>query len=163
METRHQKRNAYARKWYRQFVEKHGVSPAVKWRRENPEAARLHREREKKRWHTNPAVRKRHREKGAEWRLQKKIAVLDAYGGCRCVCCGELEIAFLTLDHVNNDGAAHRRATGRGQGFSGMAFYSYLRARGFPKDPKLQVLCYNCNCGKRANKGVCPHQESHWE
>ena len=33
--------------------------------------------------------------------------VLDHYGRA-CSCCGETEPAFLTIDHVNNDGAEHR-------------------------------------------------------
>jgi hypothetical protein len=28
---------------------------------------------------------------------------------------------------------------------------------GFPNS--FQILCYNCNNGKRMNRGVCPHQE----
>lgn len=91
---------------------------------------------------------------GVKRNRQLKHDVLAAYGGALCVCCGEKNEAFLTLDHKNNDGAAHRLRIAK---LAGYAFYSYLRAHKFPQDPVLQVLCWNCNCGKNANGGVCPH------
>jgi hypothetical protein len=42
-----------------------------------------------------------------------KEAAYKAYGGFRCACCGEAEPLFLSLDHVNNDGAAHRKVFDR--------------------------------------------------
>lgn len=133
------------------------------WRHANPQAARRHREQEKERWHRDAHVRARHKAKSEQYRRALKHAALVAYGNAVCVCCGEKDELFLTLDHVNNDGAAHRRQI-RAKGFAGVAFYSYLRVRGFPNRPPLQVLCYNCNCGRRANKGLCPHKaEGDWQ
>ena len=77
--------------------------------------------------------------------------VIDGYGG-KCSCCGETEPRFLTLDHVNNDGAEHRREVGRNT----YQMHRFAKANGYP--PSLQVLCFNCNCGRRVNGGVCPHQ-----
>ena len=37
-----------------------------------------------------------------------KVLAIEAYGG-GCVCCGVREPEFMTLDHVYDDGAAHRR------------------------------------------------------
>jgi NMD protein affecting ribosome stability and mRNA decay len=37
-----------------------------------------------------------------------KYDVMQRYGG-KCFCCGEDRIAFLTLDHSDNDGAARRK------------------------------------------------------
>lgn len=84
-----------------------------------------------------------------------KEEVLEAYGGAICICCGESGLWFLTLDHVNNDGYLQRKD-------EGMSYtnYSLLKSKGYPKDPVLQVLCYNCNNGKRVNGGICPHQEN---
>ena len=82
-----------------------------------------------------------------------KTAVFDAYGRV-CVCCGEDEPGFLTIDHTENDGAEMRRNGTHGR--SGTAFYQWLRKSGFP--PNFQTLCYNCNLGKHRNGGVCPHQ-----
>lgn len=79
--------------------------------------------------------------------------VLAHYGGC-CACCGEPERAFLTIDHIDGNGMAHRRSLGLTG--SGYAFHKWLRANGFP--PAFQVLCWNCNMGKGRTGGVCPHQ-----
>lgn len=79
--------------------------------------------------------------------------VLDAYGA-RCLCCGEEGDVFLTIDHVNNDGAEHRRELGSS---GGPQFYRDIIERGFP--PEFQVLCFNCNMAKHL-RGECPHQSA---
>lgn len=90
-----------------------------------------------------------------ERRVRLKTEVMEQYGGGHCACCEEDELAFLTLDHVNGGGNAHRRlAYGRG----GVTFYAWLKDSGWPDDPPLQVLCSNCNAGRQAHGGVCPHQ-----
>ena len=76
-----------------------------------------------------------------------KLECLDNYGGYECTC-GETDIEVLTLDHVNDDGAEHRRKTGT----RGHNFYHMLRKNGFPNDPPLQVLCLNCQIKKRQRK-----------
>lgn len=76
---------------------------------------------------------------------------MEAYGG-ECVCCGEKEGAFLSIDHVNNDGAAHRKE------LKGNRIYAWLHKNGYPKD-RFRILCFNCNQGRRVNGGVCPHEE----
>lgn len=73
-----------------------------------------------------------------------KVECLESYGGCKCQC-GEDDLTVLTLDHVNDDGAEHRRETNT----RGFGFYMMLRKNGFPSDPPLQVLCMNCNIRKR--------------
>lgn len=78
--------------------------------------------------------------------------VYQAYGGYRCVCCGEIEPLFLTIDHINNDGARHRKSLPSRYG----GLYYWLIKKGFPKG--YQVLCMNCNMGKYRNKGICPHK-----
>lgn len=82
-----------------------------------------------------------------------KAEVFAAYGGYRCTCCGETEPLFLQIDHINNDGASHRRAIG---GSSGL--YRWLKRNNYPAG--FQVLCANCNVGKQRNGGVCPHHSS---
>jgi hypothetical protein len=86
------------------------------------------------------------------YQQQKKLTVLTHYSGSppKCQCCGERVIQFLTIDHVNNDGHAHRRA-----GFAGGALYGWIIGNNFPSG--FQVMCWNCNCGKSVNMGVCPH------
>ena len=80
--------------------------------------------------------------------------VFAAYGGYRCNCCGETEPMFLSIDHIDNNGAQERKS-GLYAG-SGYSFYRWLRKTGFP--PGYQVLCMNCQIGKHKNGGVCPHQ-----
>jgi hypothetical protein len=64
--------------------------------------------------------------------------VLTVYGGI-CVMCGESHPAFLSVDHMNDDGALHRLSTGKGR-----RFYQWLKKEGFPQEG-FQLLCANCN------------------
>lgn len=91
-------------------------------------------------------------EEGSQRTLQRlRDDVFNAYGGYICRCCGETTRQFLTLDHMNNDGAAHRKEVG-----AGTATLRWVRAHNFPDG--YQILCYNCNCGRARNKGTCPHK-----
>jgi hypothetical protein len=77
-----------------------------------------------------------------------------------CRCCGENMIDFLHLDHKDGDGADHRRLLKEQTGrtiLGGTALYYYLKANNWPDDPPFQVLCANCNLGKRISK-YCPHE-----
>lgn len=100
----------------------------------------------------------RHKAKNAERERTRyarlRLQLIAAYGG-ECSCCGEAEQAFLELDHVNGDGAAHRRKIGRGS----KACYAWLKKRGFPRDG-YRLLCANCNQGRLRNGGTCPHQRA---
>lgn len=98
--------------------------------------------------------------KQREYRTQLKNQVLDHYGRV-CRCCGETEELFLTLGHLNGDGAAHRKSLGlsgpggrKGSG-SGAALWRDVIRRGFPDD--FGIECINCNMGAFRNGGVCPH------
>lgn len=89
-----------------------------------------------------------------EQHQEVKKLCFDAYGGRFCICCGENGMLFLGIDHINNNGAEHRRSIfGQSRGGN---IYTWLRARNFP--PGFQVLCHNCNLAKHLNKGSCPHQ-----
>jgi hypothetical protein len=77
-----------------------------------------------------------------------RTTLLIIAGGV-CACCGEKQREFLTLDHVDSDGAAHRKNRSSSKA-------SYLRD--FLKNKiKWQVLCFNCNCAREISGGVCPH------
>lgn len=82
-----------------------------------------------------------------------KTAVMEYYGGGVCSCCGEDELAFLSIDHIDGGGNQHRKSLGLG----GAVFYKWLKRNGFPSG--FQVLCHNCNHGKHVNGGICPHQQ----
>lgn len=79
---------------------------------------------------------------------ERRKKVLDHYGQ-KCVCCGEAEERFLTIDHINNNGAEHKREMGNHD------LYLWLVKNNFPEG--FQTLCWNCNCGRRL--GLCPHKE----
>lgn len=79
-----------------------------------------------------------------------KNEVLDGYGA-RCTCCGESNRGFLSVDHVDGGGTAHRKLVG-----GGIMLYLDIIKRGFPAD--FQILCFNCNLGRAYNQGTCPHQ-----
>ena len=75
--------------------------------------------------------------------------------GDRCVCCGERNPMFLTLGHKNNNGNQHRKKLGSMGGHT----YEYLVTHGFDTNGyELQTECWNCNLGKSANGGICPHK-----
>lgn len=103
-----------------------------------------------------PEVRKKENEDIRKRRMRIKDAVFAAYGGYKCVCCGETEKLFLSLDHINNDGAKHRKSISGKRTTAGAPFYAWLLRNNFPNG--IQVLCMNCQHGKRMNNGVCPHQ-----
>lgn len=101
-------------------------------------------------WHRN------HLEQVAVWRRRTtrkvKLEVITHYGG-RCACCGETEPLFLTIDHINGGGTAHRKEIG----YFGSSFYIWLRRENYPEG--YQVLCFNCNCARGLNGGICPHEQ----
>lgn len=86
-------------------------------------------------------------------RYEVRDAVYQAYGGYRCACCGVTEKSFLSIDHINNDGAEHKRKC---KLQTGEQLYRWLVRNKFPSG--FQILCMNCQWGKRNNNGVCPHE-----
>ena len=86
-------------------------------------------------------------------RIQTWKLLFEHYGTV-CACCGEANPIFLTLDHINNDGAEHRKSMG---GRSGYNLHRQVVANNFPSG--FQILCYNCNCGRARNNGICPHNK----
>jgi len=77
--------------------------------------------------------------------------IVFKYYGNKCVCCQESRIEFLTIDHVNNDGAEDRRKNKH------KAICHHIIKQNFPD--KYQILCWNCNAAKQYY-GVCPHKET---
>ena len=89
---------------------------------------------------------------------EAKRQLIERYGG-RCVACGISELAVLSLDHVNDDGAEEKRRLNK----RGYSWYYHLLAE--PTRDDLQVLCLNCQYRKRNyGKNIalwplvrCPH------
>ena len=132
-----EKRRAYQRDWKRNRYHK------------DPE----YRERLKTKAKLNS--KKRNKTKVAaysiKYRSKIRAEVIAAYGG-ECVCCGEREEAFLTIDHIHDDGAKHRK-----QMPWSSSIYRWLYSNGFPKED-FQLLCMNCQFGKQ-KLGLCPHKK----
>lgn len=86
------------------------------------------------------------------YHVKQREKVIKHYGN-KCNCCGEANIRFLTIDHINGDGRKHRKEIGN----MGSGWYNWIIRNNYPVD--LQILCFNCNCGRQANGGICPHKE----
>lgn len=98
------------------------------------------------------------KERNSIQRQDRKQKVVDHYGG-RCACCEEKGLVFLNIDHIDENGAEHRRQIAphfKNRVPGGDHFYRWLEKNNFPDG--FQTLCYNCNIGKHWNNGVCPHQ-----
>ena len=121
-----------------------------------------------KEWRKNNREKYKASQKAAYYRA--RLEALQHYSGLlvpECRCCEENTFEFLTIDHVNNDGAAHRREIGMTQGdpnqmekegrkssMGGNGFVYWLKKNGWPEG--FQVLCWNCNGVKREGR-ECPH------
>jgi hypothetical protein len=86
------------------------------------------------------------RKHGKVQRRQNRLAAIAAYGG-KCACCQEATVQFLSIDHVNGGGSAHRKQIANNT-------YLWLRQRHYPEG--FQVLCHNCNMANGLY-GSCPH------
>ena len=118
-------------------------------------------DRRRERYHSGPAIE---RELSKEWatanreRIQarateRRVRALAMYSDTAepsCACCGEGTLAFLTFEHIAGGGRQHRQRTGGG------GFLSWLLGE---RREGIEVLCMNCNHGRRVNHGVCPHDE----
>lgn len=89
----------------------------------------------------------KHLKRGQERWKQQRLIVLEHYGH-KCTCCGETTYEFLEIDHINGDGAKHRREIGR-------HIIEDIIKQDFPSD--FQILCANCNRG-HGKFGICPHK-----
>lgn len=76
--------------------------------------------------------------------IRDKDAAFAKYGR-QCKYCGDSRRIFLTIDHINNDGATHRKQLRAGNNH-GHNIYAWLRLNHYPDG--FQTLCYNCNCAK---------------
>ncbi len=78
--------------------------------------------------------------RGKENYQKVKSECIQSYGE-KCVCCGETNIKYLQLDHINNDGGKHRNEIG-----AGINVLKWAKKNSFPKS--LQLLCANCHQAK---------------
>lgn len=68
-----------------------------------------------------------------------------------CGCCGTTEISWLCFNHINGDGAKHRKELGEG----GDRILRFFKKNGYIDG--INVLCHNCNAS-RSTRSECPHE-----
>ena len=91
-----------------------------------------------------------HRQYSKRTNLELKKEVFSYYSGgtpC-CACCGESHLEFLTIDHMNGDGAVHRKQ------IHCRNINYWLRKNNYPGG--FRILCFNCNWAF-GHFGYCPH------
>lgn len=82
-----------------------------------------------------------------EWRRRYYVEARDkvfAHYGQTCACCEAT--AKLTIDHIEGNGADHRRELFGNSRKAGEKFYVWLVREGFPDG--YQTLCHLCNNSK---------------
>jgi hypothetical protein len=85
--------------------------------------------------------------------VKRRIKVLMHYSGGKmeCACCGNKNLEFLCIDHINGGGSLQRNSAKYRYG----SLYDYLLRLGLPEG--FRVLCHNCNLSL-GFYGYCPHQ-----
>lgn len=100
-------------------------------------------------------ARKSNTELARTYTAKLRLEVFSHYCGgephCQCPGCRTTFIEFLTLDHENGDGAAHRKEHKLGTG--GARLWLWCKKNGYPEG--FQVLCQNCNHAKFTRR-ACP-------
>ncbi len=86
---------------------------------------------------------RRKQRRSMKWHIIKEL-------GNKCECCDEDKLELLTIDHINKDGAVHRRQKG------GDVWRDIVKL-GVPKD-RFRALCYNCNYALYHND-TCLHHK----
>lgn len=97
-----------------------------------------------------------------------KQQFLEMYGHV-CACCGEFNPKLLTIDHVQNDAKDTRYSIEfmiRVDPKTPMPILKTKTTPYFLKDAikeyrpdYYQILCFNCNCARAHNFGICPHKQ----
>jgi len=128
------------RDWY----EKHGLEYHREYREKNRDKRR--------KWNRDWIKNNKDRYNASKYlyRDRLKLEVLTHYskGKPKCAICGMDDIDCLVLDHINNDGADHRKAIRvSSRTTNGVSMHAALKREGFPEG--LQVLCANCNTKKQ--------------
>lgn len=129
----------YHSEYYKSRAEK-----KKEWQRQYRITHREERAASLKNWYQRHKEEQQDRAKKAQRELRLKVIM--HYGG-RCAFCGDSNINHLSIDHINNDGAEHRRKLfGEGRSASGSKMYRWLASNNFPEG--FQVLCHTHNSEK---------------
>lgn len=90
------------------------------------------------------------REYHRNYRKKARMEVLQYYskeGIPQCECCGEKQIEFLAIDHIEGKGNKHRKKIHN-------HIELFLKRKRFPSG--YRILCHNCNLSL-GFYGYCPH------
>jgi len=81
-----------------------------------------------------------------------RLDIMIHYSGNppKCECCGETNLEFLTMDHINGDGAKHRK-----EDSGANHICTWIKRNKYPEG--FRVLCMNCNFA-HGKFGYCPHK-----
>lgn len=120
------------------------------WDLENKEKRKINSKNQWEKIKNDPVRFQKYKEKAKRFRQKRRFEILNYYsnGKMECNCCKENTNEFLSIDHINNDGAEHRKTV------DGSRLYCWLRNNNYPAG--FQVLCHNCNMAKGIY-GKCPH------
>jgi len=117
--------------WCKECSRSHGRQYMIGYYTENSESIKAYQKSYKLNNHEMVKSRERNRNH------RNKLSTISHYGG-QCAICGETNPSFLCIDHINNDGAEHRKL-----GIKGSKFYRWVIKNDFPTG--FQVLCWNHN------------------
>jgi len=82
-------------------------------------------------------------------RLKAEVMTNYSGGNLKCKNCPEVDLGILTIDHIEGNGADHRRELfGDNRKGGGYKFWQWLKRNNYPEG--FQVLCFNCQFRKRA-------------
>lgn len=140
---RYERHKDYVAEWHRTHTAER-KEHRRRWAERNPEAHRTYRQQGMRRHYSSRRARGMEQLRDFRRRDGLKEYVLQFYGSgtLACLTCGCADPDVLTIDHVNNDGAEHRKTMKS----SGRDFYRWLKKNGMPSG--FQTLCMNCNWKK---------------
>lgn len=127
-----------------------------KWYQEHPEYVDAYSASRRENYVKNRAREQaRSRSSMIAYHEKLKNAVINVLtnGEGTCRWCGQGDQDVLTVDHINDDGAEHRRK------IDGRKTYSWLADNDYP--PGFQVLCFNCNVKKEVMRRRSLRKEAH--
>ena len=142
--------NQHQKEYYQQHKEEFFARNEI-WRNTHKELFRKHVNEYRKKYRRGHLEEMRLKEK--QRRAVLRIEILEHYGRkCSCPRCGETNLEFLSMDHINGGGNRHRKSLD-------VQFYDWIKKNNYPNE--LQILCFNCNLGRARDKenGICPHEQ----
>jgi len=95
----------------------------------------------------NLTSEKQIRQRNLRVKVKKEVIAYYSNNENKCICCGENNIDFLCIDHINGGGNKHRKKE-KSYG------YSWFINNNFPSG--YRVLCHNCN-SSLGFYHYCPH------